>query len=51
MRTTPTYALQSGSWTNATAVLDGATINGARLQNASAFYSSGTAVISFACEL
>jgi hypothetical protein len=51
MRASPTYALQSGSWTTSTPTLDGATTNGARLGSGSAFLSNGTAVISFAVEL
>ena len=51
MRSTPSYALQSGTWTNSTPASDGASVNSARLASGSGFYSNSTAVISFSAEL
>ena len=51
MRSTPIYALQSGTWTNSTPASDGSSVNSARLASGSGFYSNSTAVISFSAEL
>ena len=51
MRSTPSYALQSGTWTNSTPASDGSSVNSARLASGSGFYSNSTAVISFSAEL